>query len=107
MKVCSARRSARRSPPKFVRDQQNNIMLVIFVARCVTVPRRASKNASRKIGKMRYCALPTCGELKSSIKSFLLVQITLLTWRLYFYQYRNLRLVCSKTNKFEAADFMF
>ena len=39
------------------------------VARCVTVPRRASSNASRYIVEMRYCASPSCDELTSSINA--------------------------------------
>ena len=43
-------------------------VIISIVARCVTVPRRASSNASRSdIGKMRYCASPSCNELASSI----------------------------------------
>ena len=44
-------------------------------AQCVTVPRRTFNNASRndryrrEIEKMRHCALPSCKELTSSIKS--------------------------------------
>ena len=38
-----------------------------IVARCVTVPRRASSNASRS--DRRYCASPSCDELTSSINA--------------------------------------
>ena len=34
------------------------IIIMLIVARCVTVSRRASSNASRYIGEMRYCASP-------------------------------------------------
>ena len=40
-----------------------------FVARCVTVPRRASINASHS--EMRYCASPSCDELTSSINLYI------------------------------------